>query len=69
MMRAFLQGLDTGHADDGSYAVYDKPWRPQDGLSKGIYRPTKNADSDIYGADLEKVINTQRQVGFAFFYC
>ena len=57
-----LQGLDSGGIDDETFAVYDKPWRQTDGLGSKIYRPTKNADNDIYGGDLDKVINTNRLV-------
>jgi SNW domain-containing protein 1 len=57
------KGLDAGGGhDDETYAVYDKPWRAQDNIAKNIYRPSKNADTDIYGADLDKIINTNRFV-------
>jgi SNW domain-containing protein 1 len=36
-----LKGLDSGGIDDETYGVYDKPWRPQDGVQQHIYRPRK----------------------------
>lgn len=34
------KGLDSGGINDESYAVYDKPWRPQDNVQQHIYRPS-----------------------------
>jgi len=57
------KGLDSGSAfDDETYAVYSKPWRANEGISQSIYRPGKNLDKDIYGDDLDKIINTNRFV-------
>uniref|UniRef100_A0A1I8BA78 SKIP_SNW domain-containing protein n=1 Tax=Meloidogyne hapla TaxID=6305 RepID=A0A1I8BA78_MELHA len=61
-------GLDSGGIDDETYTAYDKPWRPQDNVQQHIYRPRKDVDSGIYGADLDRIINTSRFVpdkGFA----
>ncbi|KAL3083353.1 hypothetical protein niasHS_011155 [Heterodera schachtii] len=55
-------GLDSGGIDDETYAAYDKPWRPQDGIQQHIYRPRKDIDSSIYGADLDRIISTNRFV-------
>uniref|UniRef100_A0A915MDG2 SKI-interacting protein SKIP SNW domain-containing protein n=1 Tax=Meloidogyne javanica TaxID=6303 RepID=A0A915MDG2_MELJA len=55
-------GLDSGGIDDETYTAYDKPWRPQDNVQQHIYRPRKDVDSGIYGADLDKIINTSRFV-------
>ncbi|KAI1707361.1 SKIP/SNW domain-containing protein [Ditylenchus destructor] len=56
------KGLDSGGIDDETYAAYDKPWRPQDNVQQHIYRPSKNIDSNIYGDDLDRIINTNRFV-------
>ncbi|KAL7072714.1 hypothetical protein ACQ4LE_008301 [Meloidogyne hapla] len=58
----------SGGIDDETYTAYDKPWRPQDNVQQHIYRPRKDVDSGIYGADLDRIINTSRFVpdkGFA----
>ena len=58
---AALQGLDSGYGlEDDTYNVYDKPWRAAGGAGQAIYRPSKNMDKDIYGDDVEKLINTSR---------
>lgn len=44
------------------YNVYDKPWRAGAGLANKVYRPSKTADKDIYGDDVEKLIKTTRYV-------
>uniref|UniRef100_A0A0N5ANQ3 SKIP_SNW domain-containing protein n=1 Tax=Syphacia muris TaxID=451379 RepID=A0A0N5ANQ3_9BILA len=54
------KGLDSGGIDDETYSAYDKPWRAQDSIQQHIYRPSKNLDKDLYGDDLEKIINTNR---------
>ncbi|XP_039761605.1 puff-specific protein Bx42 isoform X1 [Pararge aegeria] len=62
------RGMDSGYADDEAYNVYDKPWRNQDTVGAHIYRPTRNADKDNYGGDLDTIANTKRFVadkGFA----
>uniref|UniRef100_A0A915EK08 SKI-interacting protein SKIP SNW domain-containing protein n=1 Tax=Ditylenchus dipsaci TaxID=166011 RepID=A0A915EK08_9BILA len=56
------KGLDAGGIDDETYAAYDKPWRPQDNVQQHIYRPSKNIDANVYGADLDKIISTNRFV-------
>jgi SNW domain-containing protein 1 len=62
------KGLDSGNMDDESYNPYDKAWRGGDNVQQHIYRPSKNLDKDVYGDDLDKIINTNRFVpdkGFA----
>ncbi|XP_030378806.1 puff-specific protein Bx42 [Scaptodrosophila lebanonensis] len=56
------KGMDSGYGDDEAYHVYDKPWRDSNTLGAHIYRPTKQADSDNYGGDLESIVNTKRFV-------
>lgn len=56
------KGLDSGGIDDETYSAYDKPWRAQDSIQQHIYRPSKNLDKDLYGDDLDKIINTNRFV-------
>ncbi|VDD95821.1 unnamed protein product, partial [Enterobius vermicularis] len=57
-----VRGLDSGGIDDETYSVYDKPWRAQDNIQQHIYRPSKNLDKDLYGDDLEKIINANKFV-------
>lgn len=56
------KGMDTGYGDDEAYNVYDKPWREGNSMGSHLYRPSKSIDQDLYGTDLEKVINTNRFV-------
>ncbi|XP_018327577.1 puff-specific protein Bx42 [Agrilus planipennis] len=57
------QGLGQGYGDDEAYNVYDKPWREGGSMANHLYRPKKNVDKDIYGAeDLEKLVRTNRFV-------
>nr|CDJ81984.1 CBN-SKP-1 protein [Haemonchus contortus] len=56
------KGLDSGAMDDETYNPYDKAWRGGDNVQQHIYRPSKNIDKDVYGDDLDKIINTQRFV-------
>lgn len=56
------KGLDSGGIDDETYSAYDKPWRAQDNIQQHIYRPSKNLDKDLYGDDLDRIINTNRFV-------
>lgn len=49
------KGLASGFGDDEDYAVYDKPWRSGQNAHQSIYRPSKGADNDIYGGDLEEL--------------
>jgi len=56
------KGMDSGFGDDESYTVYDRPWRTNQTVGQSIYRPSRNADKDIYGEDLDKLIKTNRFV-------
>lgn len=56
------KGMDSGYGDDEAYNVYDKPWREGGSLANHIYRPSKQVDADIYGGDLDKIVNTSRFV-------
>lgn len=56
------KGMDSGYADDEVYNVYDKPWRDTNSLGSHLYRPSKKIDNDAYGADLDRIVNTQRFV-------
>ena len=57
------KGLASGFGDDDDYGVYDKPWRSNQAMAQNIYRPTKgNQDKDVYGDDLETLINKSRFV-------
>lgn len=55
--------MDAGFGDDEAYNVYDQPWRKDRDMANSIYRPSANLDKDVYGDDLEKLIqNSNRQV-------
>ncbi|OQV15427.1 SNW domain-containing protein 1 [Hypsibius exemplaris] len=58
------KGMDSGFSagDDEMYNVYDKAWRSEKNIGQSIYRPTKGADNEIYGTDLETAIKTNRFV-------
>ncbi|XP_004535339.1 puff-specific protein Bx42 [Ceratitis capitata] len=56
------KGMDSGYGDDEAYNVYDKPWRDSNSLASHLYRPSKQLDNDAYGADLDRIVNTQRFV-------
>jgi SNW domain-containing protein 1 len=56
------KGMDSGYGDDEAYNVYDKPWRESGSLASHLYRPSKQVDQDIYGGDLDKIVNTSRFV-------
>ncbi|CAH4037560.1 puff-specific protein Bx42 [Pieris brassicae] len=56
------KGMDSGYGDDEAYNVYDKAWRSGDAVASHIYRPSRNADTDNYGGDLETIANTRRFV-------
>lgn len=56
------KGMDSGYGDDEAYNVYDKPWRESGTLGTHLYRPSKQIDQDIYGGDLDKIVNTSRFV-------
>ncbi|CAH2098669.1 unnamed protein product [Euphydryas editha] len=56
------KGMDSGYGDDEAYNVYDKAWRNQDSVGAHIYRPSRNADKDNYGGDLESLANNKRFV-------
>jgi SNW domain-containing protein 1 len=56
------KGMDSGYGDDEAYNVYDKPWREGGNMGTHLYRPSKGLDQETYGADLEKIVNTNRFV-------
>lgn len=56
------KGMDSGYGDDEAYNVYDKPWREGGSLANNLYRPSKALDSENYGEDLERIVNTNRFV-------
>ncbi|CAM6088958.1 unnamed protein product [Calypogeia fissa] len=55
------QGMESGFAADDSYNVYDKGLFTSENAIGGLYRPRKDADSEIYGGEqLDKVLKTDR---------
>lgn len=58
------KGMDSGFAggEDELYTVYDKPFREGRDMAQNIYRPSKGADKDVYGDDLDSLIQSNRFV-------
>ncbi|XP_038075195.1 SNW domain-containing protein 1-like [Patiria miniata] len=58
------KGISSGFAggEDESYNVYSEPWRKDQNVSSSLYRPSKNADKDVYGDDLDTLIKQKRFV-------
>ncbi|XP_063079362.1 SNW domain-containing protein 1 isoform X2 [Engraulis encrasicolus] len=58
------KGMSSGFAggEDEMYNVYDKPFRESRDMAQSIYRPTKGADKDMYGDDLDSLIQNNRFV-------
>lgn len=56
------RGMDSGFGDDEAYNVYDRPWRDSSSLGSNIYRPTRGADSDAYGLEVEQMMASNRFV-------
>ncbi|XP_071833773.1 SNW domain-containing protein 1-like [Apostichopus japonicus] len=58
------KGLDSGYAggEDESYNVYSEPWRKNQNMANTIYKPSKNADKDVYGDDLDTLLKEKRFV-------
>lgn len=58
----FFQGMDSGYAggEDELYNVYDQPFRGGRDMAQNLYRPSKNADKDMYGDDLDTLMQNNR---------
>uniref|UniRef100_A0A8C9TJY1 SNW domain-containing protein 1 n=1 Tax=Scleropages formosus TaxID=113540 RepID=A0A8C9TJY1_SCLFO len=58
------KGMDSGFAggEDEIYNVYDQPFRSGRDMAQSIYRPSKNTDKDMYGDDLDTLIQSTRFV-------
>ncbi|XP_038629686.1 SNW domain-containing protein 1 [Scyliorhinus canicula] len=58
------KGMDSGFAggEDELYNVYDQPWRTGKDMAQNVYRPTKNADKETYGDDLDTLMKNSRFV-------
>ncbi|XDV41692.1 hypothetical protein PO909_010510 [Leuciscus waleckii] len=58
------KGMDSGFAggEDEMYNVYDQPFRSGRDMAQNIYRPGKNADKDVYGDDLDTLMQSSRFV-------
>jgi len=58
------KGMSSGFAggEDEMYNVYDKPFRESRDMAQSIYRPSKGADKDVYGDDLDSLIQNNRFV-------
>ena len=55
--------MNSGFEDDEAYNVYSEAWRKGSNIGSNIYRPTKNADKDMYGGeDLDELRKTNRFV-------
>ena len=40
--------------------MYSEPWRKDQNLASNLYRPSKNADKDVYGDDLDTLIKNKK---------
>ena len=56
------RGMDSGFGDDEAYNVYDRPMRDQSAFSN-IYRPTRGADSEAYGQEIQQMMANNRFTG------
>lgn len=57
------QGMQSGFATDDTYNVYDKGLFTSHSALSSLYRPKKDADSEVYGGadeQLDKVMKTDR---------
>lgn len=57
------KGMDSGFATDDSYNIYDKGLFTAQPTLSTLYRPKKDADSDMYGGadeQLDKIMKTDR---------
>ncbi|MCO5588702.1 hypothetical protein L7F22_042661 [Adiantum nelumboides] len=57
------QGMQSGFATDDTYNVYDKGLFTSHSALSSLYRPRKDADSEVYGGadeQLDKVLKTDR---------
>ncbi|XP_020090371.1 SNW/SKI-interacting protein [Ananas comosus] len=56
------KGMDSGFATEDQYNIYDKGLFTTQPTLSTLYRPKKDGDEDMYGADeqLEKVLKTDR---------
>lgn len=57
-----FQGMDSGYAggEDELYNVYDQPFRGGRDMAQNLYRPSKSADKDMYGDDLDTLMQSNR---------
>lgn len=55
--------MDSGFAggEDEVYNVYDQPFRGGRDMAQNIYRPSKNADKDTYGNDLDTLMQSNNR--------
>uniref|UniRef100_A0A6Q2XPS1 SNW domain-containing protein 1 n=1 Tax=Esox lucius TaxID=8010 RepID=A0A6Q2XPS1_ESOLU len=58
------KGMDSGFAggEDEMYNVYDQPFRGGRDMAQNIYRPSKSTDKDMYGDDLDTLMQSNRFV-------
>uniref|UniRef100_A0A673K7P3 SNW domain-containing protein 1 n=1 Tax=Sinocyclocheilus rhinocerous TaxID=307959 RepID=A0A673K7P3_9TELE len=58
------KGMDSGFAggEDEMYNVYDQPFRGGRDMAQNIYRPSKSADKDMYGDNLDTLMQSNRFV-------
>lgn len=57
-----FQGMDSGFAggEDEVYNVYDQPFGRGRDMAQNIYRPSKNTSKDMYGDDLDTLMQNNR---------
>ncbi|KAI5629341.1 SNW domain-containing protein 1 [Silurus asotus] len=56
------RGMDSGFAggEDEVYNVYDQPFGRGRDMAQNIYRPSKNTSKDMYGDDLDTLMQNNR---------
>lgn len=61
-MLSVFQGMDSGFAggEDEIYNVYDQPFGRGRDMAQNIYRPSKNTGKDLYGDDLDTLMQSNR---------
>lgn len=54
--------MDSGFAggEDEVYNVYDQPFGRARDMAQNIYRPSKNTTKDVYGDDLDTLMQNNR---------
>lgn len=62
--------MDSGFAggEDEVYNVYDQPFGRGRDMAQSIYRPSKNTGKDVYGDDLDTLMQSTRYLHMPLSY-